>query len=58
MTRVITIDGIDGSVEINEDGELVYSKSGLETEVLKPDQAIKRWPSAEKQIRQALDNLE
>ncbi|WP_422016160.1 hypothetical protein [Reyranella sp.] len=58
MTRVITIDGIDGSVEINEDGELVYSKSGLETEVLKPDQAIKRWPNAEKQIRQALDNLE
>ena len=58
MTRVITIDGIDGSVEINEDGELFYSKSGLETEVLKPDQAIKRRPNAEKQIWQALDNLE
>lgn len=58
MTRAITIDGIDGSLEINEDGELVYARSGLETEVLNPDQAIERWPSAANQIRQALDNLE
>jgi len=58
MARQIAIAGIDGALEINEDGELVYTKSGLQTEVLKPEQAIERWPTAERQIRQALDRLE
>ena len=57
MAKTIAIAGIDGSLEVNEDGELVYTKSGMRTEVLKPEQAIQRWPTAEKQIRQALDAL-
>ncbi|KAF0099824.1 MAG: hypothetical protein FD144_3619 [Rhodospirillaceae bacterium] len=58
MTREVAIAGIEGSLEVNDDGEFVYTKSGLETEVLKPDQAIRRWPEAEKQIRQALRELD
>jgi len=58
MAREIAVAGIDGSLEVNDDGELVYAKSGMQTEVLKPEQAIQRWPAAEKQIRQALDALE
>ncbi len=46
------------SLEVNDDGELVYTKSGLQTEVLKPDQAIKRWPRAERQIKEALGTLD
>ena len=57
MSREIAIAGIDGSLQINDDGELVYTKE-LQTEVLKPEQAIRRWPAAEKQIRQALTTLE
>jgi hypothetical protein len=30
----------------------------LQTEVLKPEQAIRRWPAAEKQILEALDTLD
>ena len=58
MAREIAIAGLDGTLEVNEDGELIYTKSGLETEVLKPEQAIERWPSAERQIRQVLTTLE
>ena len=58
MAKQIAIAGIEGSLEVNDDGELVYSKSELQTEVLKPEQAIQRWPTAEKQIRQALDKLD
>ena len=58
MAREIAIPGIEGSLEVNADGEFVYTKSGLETEVLKPEQAIRRWPEAEKQIRQALSELD
>jgi len=58
MAKPIVIAGIDGTLEVNEDGELVYTKSGLQTEVLKPEQAIERWPRAERQIRQALSTLE
>lgn len=58
MAKQIAIAGIEGSLAVNDDGELVYTKSELQTEVLKPEQAIQRWPSAEKQIRQALDKLE
>jgi len=47
-----------GKVEINDDGELVYTKSGLQTEVLKLAQAIERWPAAEQQIREALERLD
>ena len=50
--------GIEGSLEVNDDGELIYTKSELQTEVLKPEQAIRRWPAAEKQIRQALATLD
>jgi len=58
MAREIAIAGFDGALEINDDGELIYTKSGLQTEVLKPEQAIERWPAAEKQIRQALNRLD
>ena len=58
MAREIAIAGIDGTLEVNADGELIYTKSGLQTEVLSSEQAIARWPSAETQIRQALDTLD
>ena len=58
MARAIAIPGIEGSLEVNDDGELIYTKSELQTEVLKPEQAIRRWPSAEEQIRQALATLD
>lgn len=58
MVKQIAVAGIEGSLAVNDDGELVYTQSELLTEVLKPEQAIQRWPSAEKQIRQALDKLE
>ncbi len=58
MARETAIAGFDGALEINDDGELIYTKSGLQTEVLKPEQAIERWPAAEKQIRQALNRLD
>ncbi|TAJ97371.1 MAG: hypothetical protein EPO41_02910 [Reyranella sp.] len=58
MARKIAVAGIEGSLEVNDDGELVYMKSELQTEVLKPEQAIRRWPAAEIQIRQALAALE
>tara|TARA_B100001105_G_scaffold237408_1_gene213807 strand:- start:138 stop:314 length:177 start_codon:yes stop_codon:yes gene_type:complete len=58
MAREIAITGIEGSLRVNDDGELVYTKSDLQTEVLKPGQAIERWPAAERQILQALDALD
>ena len=58
MARQIAIAGIEGLLEVNDDGELVYPKSGLETEMLKPEQAIRRWPAAGHQIRQALSKLD
>jgi hypothetical protein len=58
MARKIEVAGIEGSLEVNDDGELIHTKSGVHTEVLKPEQAIQRWPTAEKQIRQALDVLD
>lgn len=58
MAREIAIAGVEGSLQVNDDGELVYMKSELQTEVLKPEQAIRRWPTAEKQIRQALATLD
>lgn len=58
MAREIAITGVEGSLQVNDDGELVYTKSELQTEVLKPEQAIRRWPTAEKQIRQALATLD
>lgn len=58
MTKPIAISGLEGTLQVNEDGELVYAKSELETEVLKPEQAIRRWPAAEKQIREALAELD
>jgi hypothetical protein len=58
MARQIAVSGIEGSLEINDDGELVYTKSELQTEVLRLEQAIRRWPAAEKQIRQALATLD
>lgn len=58
MAKEIAIAGIEGSLALNDDGELVYTKSGLQAEVLKPQQAIQRWPAAEKQIREALTALD
>ncbi len=58
MAREIAIDGLEGSLQVNDDGELIYTKSEAQTEVLKPDQAIRRWPAAENQIRRALATLE
>lgn len=58
MTKPISISGLEGTVEVNEDGEVVYAKSGMETEVLNAEQAISRWPAAEKQIREALAELD
>lgn len=58
MAREIVLAGTEGSLELNDDGELVYTQSGYEAEVLKPDQAIRRWPEAERQIREALAALD
>lgn len=58
MDKQIAIAGIEGSLAVNDDGELVYTKSEMQTEVLKPEQAIRRWPAAAEQIRRALDRLE
>lgn len=58
MAREIAIEGLEGSLQINDDGELVYAKSEAQTEVLEPEQAIRRWPSAENQIRRALATLD
>ena len=58
MAQQITVAGMEGTLEVNEDGELVHVKSALETEVLKPEDAIRRWPAAETQIRQALAQLD
>lgn len=58
MAREIAIAGLEGSLAVHDDGELVYTKSELQTEVLKPEQAIRRWPAAEKQIRCALATLD
>ena len=58
MAREIAIASLEGSLTVNDDGELVYTKSELQTEVLKPEQAIRRWPAAEKQIRCALATLD
>lgn len=58
MAREIAIAGIEGTLEVNDDGELIHVKSAMQTEVLTPDEAIRRWPSAEKQIRQALARLD
>ncbi len=58
MARQIAIAGLEGTLEVNDDGELIHVKSALETEVLKAEDAIRRWPAAEKQIRQALSQLD
>lgn len=58
MAQQISIAGLEGTLEVNDDGELVHVKSALETEVLKSEDAIRRWPAAEKQIRQALSHLD
>ena len=58
MAREIAIAGTERSLEVNDGGELLYTKSELQTEVLKPEQAIRRWPAAEKQILEALDTLD
>ena len=58
MAQQISIAGLEGTLEVNDDGELIHVKSALETEVLKPEDAIRRWPAAEKQIRQALSQLD
>lgn len=58
MATEIAVAGIEGSLKVNDDGELVYTKSELQTEVLTPDQAIRRWPAAEKQIREVLATLD
>lgn len=58
MATEIAIAGIEGALTVNDDGEVVYMKSELQTEVLSPEQAIRRWPAAEKQIRQALATLD
>lgn len=49
---------IEESLAVNDAGELVYTKSELQTEVLKPEHAIRRWPVAEKQTLKALDTLD
>jgi hypothetical protein len=58
MAQQIAIDGIQGTLEVNEDGEIVHVKSALETEVLTADEAIRRWPAAEAVIRRALKTLD
>lgn len=58
MAREIAIASLEGSLAVNDDGELVYTKSELQTEVLKPEQAIRRWPAAEKRIRCAPATLD
>lgn len=58
MAQQIAIRGIEGTLEVNEDGELVHVKSALETEVLTAEDAIRRWPTAEKEIRNALKTLD
>ncbi len=58
MAQQIAINGIDGTLEVNEDGELVHVKSALETEVLTAEDAIRRWPAAEKEILHALKRLD
>ncbi len=42
MARESAIARIQGSLAVNDDGEFVYAKSGLQTEVAKPEQAIER----------------
>ncbi|MCC8432317.1 hypothetical protein LJ725_25360 [Reyranella aquatilis] len=58
MAQQIAVSGIEGKLEVNEDGELIYAKSGLETEVLTADEAIRRWPAAASDIRRALKILD
>ena len=58
MALQITVHGIEGTLEVNDDGELVHVKSTLETEVLTAQDAIRRWPAAEREIRRALKTLE
>ena len=58
MTREIALIESEGSLELNDDGEFVYTKSGFQTEVLTPEQALRRWPAAERQIREALAALD
>lgn len=57
MAQQIPIHGIEGTLEVNDDGELVHVKSALETEVLTAEDAIRRWPAAEAEIRRALKKL-
>lgn len=58
MAQQIAVSGIEGKLEVNEDGELIHVKSGLETEVLTADEAIRRWPAAAPDIRRALKILD
>jgi hypothetical protein len=58
MAREIALAGIGGTLELNDDGEFVYTKSGFDAEVLTPEQALGRWPAAERQIREALAALD
>ena len=57
MARETAIARIQGSLAVNDDGEFVYARSELRTEVAKSEQAIERCLAAEKQIRQALATL-
>ncbi len=58
MAQQIAVQGIDGKLEVNDDGELVHVKSALETEVLTVDDAIRRWPGAESEILLAVKKLD
>jgi hypothetical protein len=44
--RQIAVARVQGSLAVNDDGELVYKKSELQAEVLTPEQTILRWPAA------------
>ena len=58
MAAQIPATNIGGSLEINDDGELIFIREdNSKTDVLTVDQAIKRWPHLEQTIRVALKEL-
>ncbi len=59
MATNIVMAGQDGALEVTGDGEVIYKKPDApETEVMTADEAMRRWPAAAAQIRQALISIE
>lgn len=56
----VQIDGgnIGGSLEMDEDGSLTFTKDGQsDTEVMSVEQAVEKWPHLEARILTALKQL-